>query len=78
LAANYEGNANFVFQALYLAAQGWLRQVQLVCRPAKTSMRGHGRKISQMTEFHETHNGHYQKYEQHQKHGISQFSVFMK
>jgi hypothetical protein len=78
LAASDKCDADFVFQALDLATQGRLRQVQLFCRPAKTSMRGHGRKISQMTEFHETHYRHYQKYEQDQKHGISRFSVFMK
>src|SRR6266436_6585896 len=52
LAANDKCDSNFFFQALYLAAQGRLRQVQLVCRPAKTSMCGHGGKISQMTKFH--------------------------
>jgi hypothetical protein len=75
LAANNEGNANFFFQALYLAAQGWLRQVQLVCRPAKASMRGHGGKISQMTEFHTRQLRYYQKYELHQKHGISHLGL---
>jgi hypothetical protein len=59
LAANDKCDSDFLFQAFYLAAQGRLRQVQLVRRPAKTSIRGHGRKISQMTEFHETDYGHY-------------------
>jgi len=52
LGANDKYDPDFVFQALYLAAQGRLRQVQLVCGPAKTSMRGHGGKTSQMTKFH--------------------------
>src|SRR5467141_4127539 len=75
LAANDKCDSDFVFQALYLAAQGRLRQVQLVCRPAKTSMRGHGGKISQMTKFHTRLLRYYQKYELHQKHGISNLGL---
>ncbi|HZR18739.1 MAG TPA: hypothetical protein VFE51_15730 [Verrucomicrobiae bacterium] len=45
LASNDEDDADFVFKAFDLSAQCRLRQVQLVCRPAKTSVCGHGRKI---------------------------------
>src|SRR6267378_5103605 len=76
LAANYEGNANFFLQALYLAAQGRLRQVQLVCRPAKTPVSGDSGEISQVPKFHLLHVRYYQKYEQPQKHGISHFNDF--
>jgi len=75
LAANYKCDSDLVYQALYLAAQGRLRQVQLVCGPAKTSMCGHGGKISQMTKFHTHQLRYYKKYELDQKHGISHLGL---
>jgi len=46
------GQLAIVFQALYLAAQGRLRQVQLVCRPAKAPVSGDSGEISQVPKFH--------------------------